>query len=68
MKIFVLLVFFIVFPSLLMAQSQVEERRIEEQKRDSLRPSETRMVEEKKAIPPPLDPIDLLYFEPFLKQ
>lgn len=45
-----------------MAQSQGEDRRIEEQKRESLRPSESRIVEEKKAIPPTLDPIDLLYF------
>jgi len=61
-KIFIILVIFFIFPSILMAQSLEEKRRIEEGKRESLRPTEGRVPEEKKRTAPPLDPIDLVYF------
>ena len=61
-KIFIILVMLFIFPSLLMAQSLEEKRRIEEGKRESLRPTEDRVPEEKKRTAPPLDPIDLVYF------
>ncbi len=57
-----ILVAFIIFPSLLMAQTPEQARRIEEQKRETLRPTEGQTSKEKKKAPQPLDPIDLIYF------
>ena len=61
-KIFIILVILSIFPSLLMAQSPEKKRRIEEEKRESLRPTEGRVPKERKGTAPPLDPIDLVYF------
>ena len=62
MKLSAILVFLVIFPSLLMAQTPEQIRRIEQEKREALRPTEARAVKEKKASPPPLDPLDLIYF------
>ncbi len=62
MKLSAILVSFVMFPSLLMAQTPEQARRIEEEKREALRPTETQAVKEKKTSPPPLDPLDLIYF------
>ncbi len=61
-KMLVILVAFIIFPSLLLAQTPEQARRIEEQKRENLRPTEGQTSKVKKKTPPPLDPIDLVYF------
>lgn len=61
-KMLVILVAFIIFPSLLLAQASEQARRIEEQKRENLRPTEGQTSKVKKKTPPPLDPIDLVYF------
>lgn len=61
-KMLVILVAFIIFPSLLLAQTSEQARRIEEQKRENLRPTEGQTSKVKKKTPPPLDPIDLVYF------
>ncbi len=61
-KLFVWLMFLVICPPLLMAETAEENRRVEEEKRESLRPTEGRKAKEKKAILPPLDPIDLLFF------
>jgi hypothetical protein len=52
----------VIFPSILAAESSEEKRRIEEGKRVSLRPSEGRIFEERRAEPASIDPIDLHYF------
>ena len=61
-KIFIILASLVILPSLLIAQTREENRRIEEEKRENLRPSEGRIPKEKKATSPPLDPIDIIYF------
>ena len=61
-KMLAILVVFIIFPSLLPAQTPEQARRIEEQKRENLRPTEGQTSKVKKKTPQPLDPIDLVYF------
>ncbi len=63
-KVLILLVSFFLLPSLLMAQSLQEERRVEETKRENLQSSETSLSPEKpkKAKSQPLDPVDMIYF------
>lgn len=61
-KMLVILVAFIIFPSLLLAQTPEQARRIEEQKRENLLPTEGQTSKVKKKTPPPLDPIDFVYF------
>ena len=39
-----------------------DDRRVEEEKRESLRPTEAGALEEKKEAPQPIAPIDLVYF------
>ncbi len=60
-KILGILLIIAVFPSLLMAGITEENRRIEEKKRKSLRPTEGRVIKEKKRVTPSLDPVDLVY-------
>lgn len=60
-KIFIFLICIIGLPSLLSAETQEEKRRVEEEKREVLRPSEAHITEAKPA-PQPLAPIDLIYF------
>ena len=53
------------FPSLLLAETPEEKRRIEEQKRQNLQPSEVQILKEHKIEPQPmapLDTLDLVYF------
>lgn len=59
-KIFVLLLCLCLFPAFLMAKTE-DDRRVEEEKRESLRPTEAG-IEEGKAAPRPIAPIDLVYF------
>lgn len=61
-KIFIILASLVIFPSLLMAQTPEQERRIEKKKSESLRPTEGHIFEEKRPIPQPIDPIDIIYF------
>ena len=63
-KIIVLLVCFSLFPSLSVAETLEEKRRIEEKKRENLRPSEVQIKVTKAAPSPrtPLDPSDIVYF------
>lgn len=61
-KMLVILVALIIFPSILLAQTPEQARRIEEQKRENLRPTEGKTSKIKEKIPQPLDPIDLVYF------
>lgn len=56
-----LCLYLVLLPSLLIAQSLEEKRRIEEEKREDLRPSEVQIPEDKKK-PPMVSPIDLAYF------
>lgn len=63
-KIGIFLVFLFLFPSFLTAQTLEEDRRIEEGKRDSLRPTETH-ESKSKAQPQSASPIvalDMIYF------
>lgn len=61
-KLFILWISLSIFPSSLAAQNQEQMRRIEEGKRESLRPSEGLDVEERRGATAPIDPNDLLYF------
>lgn len=60
-KIFILIICFAFSSSILTAET-VEDRRIEEEKRDSLRPTEAGSSAEKRDYPKPIAPIDLVYF------
>ena len=60
-KIFILSICLSLFSSLLIAQTTEEDRRIEEEKRESLQPTEAG-IEKRKASPKPIAPIDLIYF------
>lgn len=59
-KIFILLLCLFLFSSLLIADTE-GDRRVEQEKRDSLRQTETGVIEAKKAAPP-IAPIDIVYF------
>lgn len=64
-RIISLLLCLYLFPSLLLAESQEEKRKIEEEKRHSLRSSEIYASREKEVAPQPavpLEPEDLIYF------
>ena len=63
-KIIILLVCLSHFPSLSIAETLEEKRRVEEEKREDLRPSEVQIREGKVALSPraPFDPIDIVYF------
>lgn len=60
-KVFIPLVFFVLFPFFLTAQNVEEKRRVEEEKRQDLRPSEVQIPKETKK-PPEMLPIDTSYF------
>ncbi len=60
--IIILLICSLSFSSLLMAQTQEGDRRIEEEKRKSLQPSEVQIPGETVSGPKPLAPIDIIYF------
>lgn len=61
-KVLLLCLCLVLFPSLLMALTSDEKRRVEEEKRESLQPSEIQMVREKEPVLPQISPIDLVYF------
>jgi hypothetical protein len=68
-KIGLLLLLLVLTPFLLMAQTAEDKRRIEEEKRESLRPSEVRILwEEREKSYPELTPIKRDYFAELLSK
>lgn len=61
MRVFIFLFYCIFFTSTLIAQTTEEERRIEEEKRQSLRPTETG-ISEGEITPKPIAPVEFVYF------
>lgn len=62
MKIIIIIVICLsLLPSLSIAETLEEERRVEEEKREKLRPSEVQIAEEE-VQPPPISPEDFIYF------
>jgi len=61
-RVLLLCLYLVLFPSLLMALTSEEKRRVEEEKRESLQPSEIQIVREKEPVLPHISPIDLVYF------
>ena len=61
-RILVFVFFFFLFPSFLIAQTSEEKRTVEEEKRESLRPSEIQILKTQKITRPPVVPADLVYF------
>lgn len=57
-----LCLYLVLFPSLAISQTLEEKRRIEEKKRESLKPSEVQIGKEKEAAPLIISPLDLAYF------
>lgn len=61
-KIFIILTFFMLLPSFLIAQTPEEKRRVEEKKREDLQSTEAGIPEKAKPQPrPPIEPIDVIY-------
>lgn len=65
-KVLLLCLCLILLPSLLMSETQGEKRRVEEEKRESLQPSEIQIVRKKENIRPQISLLDIDYFTELL--
>ena len=58
----------ILLPSFLMAKTAEDDRRIEEEKRENLRPTETEIFQEEQPSPEPTESIEIDYFKELLSK